>query len=141
MAQQLKNAICNAHQGYFQLSLELTEKYLHKIINLQPESEKNFKLTKKVDYLYKSLHKLENKLEIIYLNNSEANIETQIGGMLQKEMALLRDRDSNLQFKVDRLKYEHERLQQNAKFLFKTQLVCLVVVLLGVAYLIFSSLK
>lgn len=141
MAQELKNAIRNAHQGYFQLSLELTEKYLQKIINLQPESEKNFKLTKKVDYLYKSLHKLENKLEIIYLNNSEANIENQIGGMLKKEMALLNDRDSNLQFKVDRLKYEHERLQQNAKFLFKTQLVCIVVVLLCVIYLIFSGLR
>jgi DNA-binding NarL/FixJ family response regulator len=137
MAQELTNAIHNAHQGYFQLSLELTEKYLQKIISLQPESEKILKLTKKVDYLYKSLSKLENKLETIYINNSEANLETQISGMIQKEIGVLGDRDSNLQFKVDRMKYNQERLQQNTKFLFKTQLCCIVAALLGVIYFIF----
>jgi hypothetical protein len=98
-------------------------------------------LTKKVDYLYKFLNKLENKLETIYLNNSEANLETQITAVLQKEMASFSDRDSNLQFRVDRMKYDQERLQRNAQFLFKTQLVCTVVVLLGVVYLIFSNVQ
>jgi DNA-binding NarL/FixJ family response regulator len=141
MGQELKNAICNAYQGYFQLSLELIEKYIQKIITLQPESEKVLNLTKKVDYLYKFLNKLENKLETIYLNNSEANLETQITAVLQKEMASFSDRDSNLQFRVDRMKYDQERLQRNAQFLFKTQLVCTVVVLLGVVYLIFSNVQ
>ncbi len=56
-------------------------------------------------------------------------------------MSLLRDRDSHLQFKVDRLKYNQERLEQNVKYLFKIQIGCIVTMLLIVSYLIFSSLS
>ena len=62
--QELKNAsIHYVNQGYFQLSVELTEKYLQKIIQAKPESDEIFDIRKKVTYLYKSLNKLEEEIE------------------------------------------------------------------------------
>lgn len=53
-------------------------------------------------------------------------------------MALLSDRDSHLQFKVDRLKYNQERLEQNIKYMFKIQIGCIVVACISVAYAVFA---
>ena len=129
-AQELKNAIYNVNQGYFQLSLELIEKYLHKIIKTQAEFEENLEFKRKINYLYKSLTKLERRLEKVQQHNNELeeNLEHKIESLIQKEMALLKDRDSHLQFKVDRMKYNQERLEQNVKYLFKIQLACILAV-------------
>ena len=78
-------------------------------------------------------------MEKSHIGSSEEQIERTIARMLQKEMALITDRDSHLQFKVDRLKYNQERLEQNVKYLSKVQTGCVVIVLLSVAYTIFSS--
>lgn len=140
-AQELKNAIYYANQGYFQLSLELTEKYLQKIIRVESEFEEIFEVKRKINYLYKSLNSLDKRLQGGDLANLEEKVERKIEGMLQQEMALLRDRDSHLQFKVDRMKYQQERLEQNAKNLFKTQLGCIFILLLLVSYFIFDNLN
>ena len=140
--QELKNAIYYVSKGYFQLSVELTEKYLQKIITTKSEVEEIAEIERKVTYLYKSLSKLEHKV-----NNGNANedleqhLERQIETILQKEMALLRDRDSHLQFKVDRMKYSQERLEKNISYLFKIQIACITIALLLISYLIFSGLN
>lgn len=140
-AQELKNAIHYVNQGYFQLSVELTEKYLQQIVRAKSESEEIFEITKKVNFLSKSLNKLEEQLGKSQVDNLEDNLERKIEGMLQKEMALLRDRDSHLQFKVDRMKYNQERLEHNFKYLFKIQVACIIVSLTTIIYIIFSTLK
>ncbi len=137
--QELKNAIYYANQGYFQLSLELTEKYLQKIIFAKSELEEISEVKSQLKFLDKSCSKLEEKLEKSQAGSSGEQIERKIAGMLQQEMALIGDRDSNLQFKVDRMKYNQERLEQNVKYLSKVQTGCVVMVLLSVAYTIFSS--
>lgn len=143
-AQELKNAIYYVNQGYFQLSVELTEKYLQKIVKAKSESEEISEVTKKVEFVSQSLNKLEGKLEKTQIDNLEESLDRKIEGMLQKEMALLRDRDSHLQFKVDRMKYNQERLEQNFKYLFKIQLgsiIIIAMVLVAIISVIFSTLK
>jgi DNA-binding NarL/FixJ family response regulator len=49
--QELKTAIYYVNQGYFQLSVELTEKYLQKIIKTKTESEEIFDVKRKISYL------------------------------------------------------------------------------------------
>lgn len=139
--QELKNAISYVNQGYFQLSVELTEKYLQKIIQVKPESREIFDLKKKVNYLYRSFNKLDNKLDSSDQTNIEEEIELIVKGILQKEMAIIRDRDSHLQFKVDRMKYNQERLEQSVKYLFKIQLGSVITALIAIiisAFAIFS---
>ena len=138
-SQELKNAIYYANQGYFQLSLELTEKYLQNIILTKSESEEISEIKSQLKFLDKFYSKLEEKLEKCQTGSSEEQIERKIAGILQKEMAFIGDRDSNLQFKVDRLKYNQERLEQNVKYLSKVQTGCAIIVLLAIAYTIFSS--
>ena len=139
--QELKNAIHYVHQGYFQLSVQLTEKYLQKIIKSKPESEEILDLRRKVNYLYKSLNKLEEKLNNSPAKDSPENIKHLIDDMLQQEMIVLRDRDSNLQFKVDRMKHNQDKLEQNTKFLFKILLGAIITALIAIilsAFAIFS---
>ncbi|MEN9519688.1 MAG: hypothetical protein RLZZ381_2276 [Cyanobacteriota bacterium] len=143
-AQELKNAIYYVNQGYFQLSVELTEKYLQKIITSKPEAEKVSKIESKVNYLYKSLEKMESRLKQIKSNPREdlrEDLEVKIKDIIQAEMRIIHDHDSNLQFKVDRMKHIQERLEKSVSYLFKIQITCIVVSLLLICYLIFSSVN
>ena len=140
-ARELKNAIEYVDRGYFQLSVQLTEKYLYKIIKEKPESTEVYDLKKKVNYLYKSLSGLENKLSQNQTDNLEQTVEEKIAQMLQDEMAMLSDRDSHLQFRVDRMKYNQERLEKNISYLFKIQLVCILISIVSILYSVFANLN
>jgi DNA-binding NarL/FixJ family response regulator len=143
-AQELKNAIYHVNQGYFQLSVELTEKYLQKIITSKSEVEEVSEIERKVNYVYKSLEKIESRLKQIKQNSSEdlrEHLEVKIENIIQAEMRVIRDHDSNLQFKVDRMKHSQERLEKSVSYLFKFQIACIVAALLFSCYLIFSSLN
>lgn len=136
-AQELKNAIYYINQGYFQLSVELTEKYLQKIIISKSEVEEISEINRKVEYLEQSLEQLEENSR----DSLTKHLERKVEGMLQKEMALLRDRDSHLQLKVDRMKYSQERLKKNISYLFKIQIACIAVISLLIFYAIFDYLR
>jgi DNA-binding NarL/FixJ family response regulator len=140
-AQELKNAIYYVNQGYFQLSVELTEKYLQKIIITKSEFEEISEINRRINKLSKSLAKVEDKLDENSQQDLGEYLERKIEGILQKEMALLRDRDSHLQFKVDRMKYSQERLEKNLSYLFKIQIACIVTAFLSISYSVFSSLN
>ncbi|WP_019504813.1 response regulator transcription factor [Pleurocapsa sp. PCC 7319] len=141
-AQELKNAIFNVNQGYFQLSIELTEKYLQKIIRSNPDSNSLFEIGKKVNYLYKSYKKLGHKLENIQINDDdlEEKIIQKVDQLLQKEMTLIGEHDSNLQYKVDRMKHNQERLEQSVQYLFTIQLASILVLLGIIIFVAFSKL-
>lgn len=139
--QELKNAIYYVNQGYFQLSIELTEKYLQKIVQVKPGSDEIYELRRKVDYLHKSVNRLEEQLDRSPNDNLKEDLKSEIDRRLQKEMALLSERDSNLQYKVDRMKHSQERLQQNSKYLFTIQLGCIIVTLIAMISVIFSTFK
>jgi DNA-binding NarL/FixJ family response regulator len=139
-AQELATAIRYINQGYFQLSLELTEKYLHKIVVNQNDLEENLELRKKINFLYKSLSKLDSKFNKIQSNNEE-KIQQIVTKTLQEEMVSLRDRDSHLQFKVDRMKYQLARLEKNTSYLFRIQIAFTLFSLACLFYSIIVNLK
>ena len=140
-AQELKNAIYNVNQGYFQLSIELMEKYLQKIIKSDPDSNSFSETSKKVNHLYKLYKNLLQELNRIKTDNDDDIEEKLMQGveqMLRKEMILIRDRDSHLQYKVDRIKHNQERLEKSIKYIFKIQLA-LIIALLGIIVLVIFS--
>jgi len=138
---ELKNAIQYVNQGYFQLSVELTEKYLYKIISGKSEAESDYELKRKINYLYKSLSKLKLKVSKEHIDNFDEKAALIIEEMLQKEILLLRDHDSHLQFKVDRMKHTQERMQKSISYIFRIQLGCIVAVIFSILYSIFSNLN
>lgn len=138
-AQELKNAIYYVNQGYFQLSVELTEKYLQKIIITKSEFEEISELNHKITDLYQSLGRVEHILKENTNDDLGEHLERKIENILQKEMAMLRDRDSHLQFKVDRMKHSQDKLEKNLSYLFKVQIGCIVAILLAISYTAFSS--
>ncbi|MEO0926647.1 MAG: response regulator transcription factor [Cyanobacteria bacterium J06643_13] len=140
-AQELKNAISYANQGYFQLSVELTEKYLQKIIISRSEFEEISKINRQVSYLHKSLGRVERQLKDNPQNELAESLELKIEDTLQKEMAMVRDRDSHLQFKVDRMKYNQERMEKHVSYLFKIQLASIAITLLLISYIYFLTLR
>lgn len=131
--QELKNAIHFVNQGYFQLSVELTEKYLQKIVRIPSESNDIFDLKRKISYLYKSLNRLQEKVNNQQTENFSRDGQLIVKEMLREEMVSLQDRDSHLQFKVDRIKYNQERLEQRVKYLFRIQLSSTVAILIAIA--------
>ncbi len=140
-AQELANAIYYVNQGYFHLSVELTEKYLQKIVITKSEFEEVSKIERKVNYLYRALGKIENHLQQSSRGNLEEHLELKIEDLVQQEMARLHDRDSNLQFKVDRMKHSQERLETSVSYLFRIQIALIVIILLFAAYVVFNRLN
>ncbi|MEM7590525.1 MAG: response regulator transcription factor [Cyanobacteria bacterium P01_A01_bin.83] len=136
--QELKTAIYYANQGYFQLSVELTEKYLQKIIITQSEVEEISQIKRQLKYLDKALHQIEDSLIKNQDISNEEQLERKIEAILKREMSRQGDRDSHLQFKVDRMKHNQERLEKNIKYLFKLQIGCIVVILLSIIFQVFS---
>ena len=139
-AQELTNAIRYVNQGYFQLGLELTEKYLYKIVRSKSQLEETSEFRKKLEYLYKSINKIELKFKSFQATNKK-EINHTVESVVQQEMILLKDRDSHLQFKVDRMKYSLERLEQNVRDLLKIQLVCILVAVASIIYSLFVNFK
>ncbi|MEL6441571.1 MAG: response regulator [Cyanobacteria bacterium J06621_8] len=135
--QELKTAIYNANQGYFQLSGELTEKYLQKIIITKSEFEEISELKRQLRYLEHGLHQLDNNIN----KANQEDIEQTVRSILQQEMSLLSDRDSHLQFKVDRMKYNQQRLEKSFKYMFLVQIGCVVIALLSIIYLVYSRIN
>ncbi len=136
-AQELKNAIYYANQGYFQLSVELTEKYLKKILSSRPQSREIVDLKRKIGYLYKSLTRLEEQLDKF----PEQDLKRHVRDLLKKGMLSFSDRDSHLQYKVDRIKHNQDRLKQNVKYLFSMQLLGIVLSLIAIGAVAYSFLK
>lgn len=138
--QELKNAIYNAERGYFQLSAELTEKYLQRIVTVKGDSDRIYDLGKKVYELEKSLDSLKEQSNQ-FRNSLERNIRRKVTYVLQQEIAKTSDRDSHLQFKVDRMKYSQTRLENDNKRLLKIQIICLVITFIALVTAIVSYFR
>ena len=67
--------------------------------------------------------------------NSGENIERKLENMLDKEMSLLNDRDSHLQFKVDRMEHDRERLQQKFDLSFKITWCIIAINIMAMIYM------
>jgi DNA-binding NarL/FixJ family response regulator len=142
-AEELANAIRYVHKGYFQLGLELIEKYLHKVLEFQSKTSENPEIDKKSDFLQATSTKLEGNFKNFQGLTPKATSKA-IESMVRKEIVLLEERDANVQFKLDRLKHRLNVESQHIKIIFRIQIVCaflLIVLLIIVGYLIFRQLK
>lgn len=137
--QELKTAIYNAYQGYFQLSGELTEKYLQKIIITKSEFAEISQVKRQLNHLEQAFHQLQANIKQNLDANSEQQVADKIEDLIKQEMSLLRDRDSHLQFKVDRMKYNQQRLEKNVNYMFKVQIGTIVLALLSIVYSAFVN--
>ncbi|MGF1542306.1 MAG: response regulator [Pleurocapsa sp.] len=137
-AEELAKAIRYVNQGYFQLSLELTEKYLYKIVSSKSEPEATSELEKRLETLSKLVGKTESKFKSWQAKNKQ-EISKSVEDIVQQQMLLLKDRDSHLQFKVDRMRYSVGRLEQNVKDLFKVQIVCILLASASLLYSLFVN--
>jgi DNA-binding NarL/FixJ family response regulator len=136
----LANAIRYVDRGFFQLSPELVEKYLHQIVKDRSESTISLELTKKIDFLYKKLAKVERVVENDLSNQSQQNQEI-IDSKIEQEMITIKDRDANLQFKVDRVGHRLDRLEKNFNFLFKFQVISIILLIITIIYAVINSLN
>jgi DNA-binding NarL/FixJ family response regulator len=140
-AEALANAIRYVERGYFQLSPELVEKYLNQIVKEQSESSSNFELTKKIEFLYKKIGRIERDFKkASFKSDTSQEIEQTIGMAIEKEMSSIKDRDANLQFKVDRLGHRLDRLEQNFSLLFKVQLFGIVLLVITIVFTVINNI-
>ena len=139
-AQELATAIRYVNKGYFQLSLELIEKYLQKIIVTQSDTEENTEFRKKLSFLYRAFSKLDYQLKK-FQNINEESINRAIADLVNEEMSSIREKDSHLQFKLDRMKYKAERLEKNVSYLFRIQIAFTLFSLACLLYSVIATLK
>ena len=127
-------AIRYVYEGYFQLALELVQKHFGGI------KVQNLELNSKLEVVDTVLAKMEQQLGSLKgltphsLNESVENI-------VRKEMVLNREKDNNLQFKLDRVKHQLNQLQKTTNLVIKAQLACNAVLIGAVvilSYFLFS---
>ncbi len=87
------------------------------------------------------LAQIERKIDSLEVVTPKSLNET-VESIVKQEMALKRERDANLQFKLDRLKHKFDRLEQKTSLAIKIQLICNVILLSAVlllSYLVFIN--
>lgn len=128
-AKELANAIRYVHKGYFQLALELVEKHIDKAKNINFQLQEQLNFNNKLSMVDTVLAQLEEKIDILKELNPD-NLNQTIETVVKEEMAFRRDRDANLQFKLDRLKNQLKQLRETMNLVVKLQLGFNIVLIL-----------
>ena len=137
-AEELINAIRQVHKGYFQLGLELVEKYLYKIIRLESDVDEVSKLKKEFRFQSETLAKIDNQFEDIKLEIKQELIK-EVDKTLDRHKGFLIDSNPNLQFKVDGIDHRLNKLEKNVHHISRLQAICFLILLaLVVVMVIFS---
>jgi len=141
-AKELTDSIRRVHEGYFQLALELVEKHFDGVDISSLKSEHGMELNNKLDVIDTVIARIEQK------TNSSKKIMPQslnetVENVVKQEMILHKEKDANLQFKLDRLKHQLNQLEKITSLVIKVQLACNIVLIGAVivlSYFIFSNL-
>ena len=134
-AKELTDAIRYVHQGYFQLALELVDKHFGGV------KIQNSELNNKLDVVDAVLAKIEQKINILKELTPESLNET-VENIVKQEMLRRQEKDANIQFRLDRLKHQLNKLQKTTNLVIKAQLACNVVLIGAVivlGYFLFSN--
>ena len=134
-AKELTDAIRYVHEGYFQLAIELVEKYFSGV------KVQNVELNNKLDVVDAVLAKIEQKISILKELTPQSLNET-IENIVKQEMLRRKEKEANLQFRLDRLKHQLNQLEKTTNLVVKAQ-VAYNVVLIGavivLGYFLFSN--
>ena len=134
-AKELTDAIRYVHEGYFQLALELVEKHFDGV------KIQNSELNNKLDVVDTVLAKIEQKICFLKELTPQSLNET-VENIVKQEMLFSKEKDANLQFKLDRLKHQLNQLQKLTSLVIKAQLACNVVLIGAViilSYFLFNN--
>ncbi|WP_052055506.1 response regulator [Myxosarcina sp. GI1] len=132
-AKELANAVRYVHKGYFQLALELIDKYQPPTSQLDSQLTDKQELDKKLDILDTVLAKVEGKFSNLQ-ELTPKKLNQTIENTVKQEINLRKERDANLQYKIDRLQQKLKRLEKNLSLLAKIQLVCNLILFIAVGY-------
>ena len=130
-AQELADSIRHVHRGYFQIALELVEKYFCNSTASNVPEKHNTESSHKLGAGDRVLAKIEQKLDSLEKLTPQGWYEA-VEKIVKQQMNTKVERDDNLQFRFDRLRHQLNRLEQKASLTFKTQLICNLILIAAV---------
>lgn len=132
-AKELANAIRQVHQGCFQLTLELIDKYRLDTTFFDSKSEKAE--LSKLDIL-ETIAKLESKVDDLR-ELTPSKINATVEKIIRRRIEQRNEHNTNLQYRLDRMQQRLTRLEKNLSLFAKIQLTCNFIL---AAYLVLSYL-
>ncbi|MBE9045760.1 response regulator transcription factor [Pleurocapsales cyanobacterium LEGE 10410] len=138
-AQELSNAIRSVHQGYFQLASELIEKHFVKDTVIDAEFQPDIESNERLKIVETVVAEMEKKLELVK-ELTPQKLNKTIENTVRQEISGQSEQDANLQFRLDRLNHQVNRIKQGTNFALKAQLVCnliLIVAVIALCYAVF----
>ncbi|OKH17717.1 hypothetical protein NIES593_22840 [Hydrococcus rivularis NIES-593] len=109
-AKELVSAIRHVHQGYFQLGLDLIEKYIYKILNLSSNLNEIYQLNKRLDLHEKEMTRFNNQLKNIQIKIEQV-IDKDLGKILKENRDLF-GQDTKIEFRLDSLNQHIHTLEK-----------------------------
>ncbi len=144
-AKELADAIRHVQKGYFQLALELVDKHFNRVETANSQLSTDLELSKKLnklDVVDAVLAQIEQKISSLQ-ELTPQNLNETVESIVQQEMSFRKQKDANLQFKLDRLKHQLSQLEKVASLTIKAQLVCnfvLISAVIALSYFLFKNL-
>lgn len=133
-AKDLADAIRHVHKGYFQLALELVDKHFAMVTARDPMLKQEMEWSNKLKMVDTVLAQVEDKIGSFEELAPHSLSET-VESLVQQEMSLKRERDANLQFKLDRLRHQFKRQEQKTDAAIVILIVCNVILFFGLIVL------
>ena len=127
-AAELVNAIRQVDRGYFQLGLELLEKYLYKIVKLESDIDEISRLQQEVETHAQTIQRMNNQLLVVKQEITQETIK-EVEKTLDRHKGFLINTDPNMQFEIDGLSHRLKKLERNVYQISRLQVVCFLILL------------
>ncbi|MDJ0689295.1 MAG: response regulator transcription factor [Xenococcaceae cyanobacterium MO_188.B32] len=127
-AEELINAIRQVHKGYFQLGLELVEKYIYKILKLESDIDEVSRLKQEVEIQSQNLEKINSQFVVVKQEIERETIK-KVEKTLDRHKGFLINTDPNIQFEVDGISHRLKKLEKNVARVSKLQVICFLILL------------
>ncbi|MDJ0533487.1 MAG: response regulator transcription factor [Xenococcaceae cyanobacterium MO_207.B15] len=127
-AEELINAIKQVQKGYFQLGLELVEKYIYKIVKLEADLDELSQLKEKFEVQSETIEEINNKFAFI-TTDIEQKVVQHVEATLDKHKAFFIDNHPNIEFKVDGVDYRLKKLEKEVYNISRLQGIWFVIIL------------
>lgn len=138
-AQELADIIRHVHKGYFQLAKELIEKHFNQAV--LASQQKQILASEPSNIVNLVLNRLERQVGSLQELTPQKLHQT-IENIIKQELNLRKEKDANLQFRVDRLKNRLNILEKNINLATKIQLFCNFIFLAAIStlgYFLFTN--
>lgn len=127
-AEELINAIRQVNKGYFQLGVELVEKYLYKILKLESDIDEVSQLKEEIKVQSETLEKIDAQFSVIKVE-IEQEIIREVEKTLDRHKGFLVDNNPNIQFKVDGIDHRLKKLEKKVYHISRLQAICFLILL------------